>query len=625
MTDASSSFIVETDIETVSHVDNNTETDMRILDEQPTEEASQIECQSNNGSLHSDDNSIETVEESSNNNNVNDKSNVFESYTGIFNLKDKNLPPKFVKIRPNTTELQILSQTIAIAMRHKLTYEATLSIFKLIKSITSNSNLPSTKKSLWRALLRNDDLATVRHFFCRICQSNLGTEDKPDQDCKCGASGPDKSKESLSYFIQLNLKSQLKNLFSKPKIFEDLQYRYNRKKENVNAIEDIYDGIEYKKMCEPNGFLAASKNNFSFFMNVDGMKLSKSSNASAWPILFTINELPPHARKKHILLGGIWVENFHPYLNMFLMPTIKELRSLYKTGIAWKPDGNNEITSRFVTLICPVDSVARASLLNMTQFNGEFGCTFCYSKGEVNDFTRTYPIEKNAPSRTHDEIRQDMIEAHESQSKVRGVKGISSLIQLKELDLSKGVVVDSTHNIFMGVVKQHTELLLFGRAIDPWYRGSPRSKTIINRRLKQIKIPSRISRYPRKIDDCKNWKASEWRNWLLYYCIYCLKDIIRQQDLDHLKLLSEAAFLLHKSSITTDNLHTARDLFYQYIQNFQETFGKEKMTYNIHLLNHLSDTAENWGPLWANSCFPFESFNKKIAGTIVHENSIFFR
>ena len=75
------------------------------------------------------------------------------------------MPPKFVKIRPNTTELQILSQTIAIAIRHKLTYEATLSIFKLIKSITSNSNLPSIKKSLWRALLRNDDLATVRHFF----------------------------------------------------------------------------------------------------------------------------------------------------------------------------------------------------------------------------------------------------------------------------------------------------------------------------------------------------------------------------------------------------------------------------------------------------------------------------
>ena len=265
-----------------------------------------------------------------------------------------------------------------------------------------------------------------------------------------------------------------------------MQYRYNRKEENMDAIKDIYNGKEYKKMSQPNGFLAQSKNNFSFSMNVDGMKVSNSSNASAWPILLTINELPPHARKKHMLLGGIWVENFHPYLNMFLMPTISKLRSLYKTGIWWKPDGNNEITNRFVTLICPVDSVARVSLLNVTQFNGEFACTFCYSKGEVNASTRTYPIENNAPSRTDNEIRHDMIEAHESQNKVRGIKGIWSLIKLKDFDLSRGVVVDSMHNIFLSVIIQHTELVLFGRAIDPWYRGSPRSTAIINRRLKQI-------------------------------------------------------------------------------------------------------------------------------------------
>ena len=294
---------------------------------------------------------------------------------------------------------------------------------------------------------------TIRHYICLICQSKIGTGDELDQDCAYGACGPDELKETVSYFIQLNLKSLLKNLFSKPKIFEDLQYRYNRKKENMDAIEDIYDDKEYKKMSQPNGFLAESKNNFSFSMNVDGMKVSTSSNASAWPILLTMKELPLHARKKHMLLGGIWVENFHQYFNMFLMPTISELRSLYKTNISWKLDGNNEITSRFVTLICPVDSVARASLLKMTQFNDEFGCTFCYSKGEINASTRTYPIENNAPSRTDNEIRHDIIEAHELQNKGRGVKGVSSLIKLKDFDLSRGVVVDSMHNIFLGIIK----------------------------------------------------------------------------------------------------------------------------------------------------------------------------
>ena len=71
----------------------------------------------------------------------------------------------------------------------------------------------------------------------------MGTGDEPDQDCECGACGPNKSKETVSYFIQLNLKSQFEKLFSKPKIFEDLQYRYNRKKENMDAIEDIHDDM----------------------------------------------------------------------------------------------------------------------------------------------------------------------------------------------------------------------------------------------------------------------------------------------------------------------------------------------------------------------------------------------
>ena len=64
---------------------------MEILDEQPTEKASQMEYQSNNESLH--------FEESSNNKNVNDKSDVFQINTGMFDLKGKNLPPKLAEIK----------------------------------------------------------------------------------------------------------------------------------------------------------------------------------------------------------------------------------------------------------------------------------------------------------------------------------------------------------------------------------------------------------------------------------------------------------------------------------------------------------------------------------------------
>ncbi len=44
------------------------------------------------------------------------------------------------------------------------------------------------------------------------------------------------------------------------------------------------------------------------------------------------------------------------------------------------------------------------------------------------------------------------------------------------------------------------------------------------------------------------------------------------------------------------------------------------MTFNVHLLHHLSVSMKNWGPLWAHSAFNFENENgqhvKLVKGVI---------
>lgn len=522
---------------------------------------------------------------------------------------------EIVTMRPNITESEILCQVIAISMRHHLTYVATIEIFNMMISITNSGKLPSTKRSLWATLLRNDQLTMVHHLYCRICHSNIGEGTVPNRDCACGKCGPDKPENSLSYFIQVSLKEQSNNLFSVPGIVDSLQYRYRRKKKNANGIEDIYDGMAYKKECEPGGFLS-SEYNYSFTLNTDGCKVSNSSNASAWPVLLTVNELPPHLRKRNMLLAGIWVDNTHPNLNSLLFPSVKELHDLYTTGITWKPTGTDTVTSKFVTLMCVVDSIARPALLNMTQFNGEYGCTFCYAKGKGDGPVRTYSIEENAPARTDEEIRRHMKEAREINEKVLGVKGTSVLKALPKFDLARGMIVESMHNVYLGATKQHILQLMFGKATDPWYRGTPKLLAVVNSRLKNIRPPSRISRKPRNLETAKQWKASEWRNLLLYYGTICLRGVIRDCDLEHFTLLSQAAYILNKDSISTAELQGARLLLEKYVILFNEIFGERYMTFNIHLLNHLTDTVENWGPLWANSAFPFESMNKQIIDSV---------
>ncbi len=37
--------------------------------------------------------------------------------------------------------------------------------------------------------------------------------------------------------------------------------------------------------------------------------------------------------------------------------------------------------------------------------------------------------------------------------------------------------------------------------------------------------------------------------------------------------------------------------------------GKQFQTYNVHQLLHLTEVVDDVGPLWSNSCFPFEDYN----------------
>lgn len=47
----------------------------------------------------------------------------------------------------------------------------------------------------------------------------------------------------------------------------------------------------------------------------------------------------------------------------------------------------------------------------------------------------------------------------------------------------------------------------------------------------------------------------------------------------------------------------------KFVMEFEKLYGKDKMTFNVHLMTHISARVRNSGPLWATSTFSFESFN----------------
>lgn len=86
-------------------------------------------------------------------------------------------------------------------------------------------------------------------------------------------------------------------------ILDLLKYPVTRSKSNSDAIEDIQDGLLYRKHFGSDGFFKGASDekkkteiHISFQVNTDGVALFRSSKYSIWPVYLVVNELPPNCR-----------------------------------------------------------------------------------------------------------------------------------------------------------------------------------------------------------------------------------------------------------------------------------------------------------------------------------------
>lgn len=335
--------------------------------------------------------------------------------------------------------------------------------------------------------------------------------------------------------------------------------------------------------------------NFSYIFNTDGCQTLNSSKVSMWPIYIMINELPLKIRSRNIITAGLWVHKFEPDMQIFLQPFVNQANELATTGFVWKLN-NKVIRSKIFPILCCVDSVARCAMLNMKQYNGRFGCTFCEHPTFNVDGIRKYPISTTIPkNRTDASIKRDMILAYNAGvgQDINGVWGPPSLMNLKYYDLAEGMAVDYMHSILLGVTRQYTEIILTSVNND-FYVGSPDKLFIINKRLLAMSPPTSIPRTPRSLTERKMWKASEWRSWLILYSLICLKGVLPYKYLLHLALFVSGINILLQDSITLDMLQRAEKLLTKFVVLFQKYFKERAMSFNVHLILHLCKSVRNW-------------------------------
>jgi len=153
-----------------------------------------------------------------------------------------------------------------------------------------------------------------------------------------------------------------------------------------------------------------------------------------------------------------------------------------------------------------------------------------------------------------------------AESKGQAIKGIVGTSPLScVIHLVDAVPVDCMHTVLLGVVR-----MLLNRWFDSSYHRKPfylgRQIVAVDTKLLKQRPPSEFNCRPRSLKThLKYWKASELRNWLLYYSLPLLLDYLPPVYWHHYALLVAAMHILLGDLIPASFIDIVEQILYDFV------------------------------------------------------------
>jgi len=325
-------------------------------------------------------------------------------------------------------------------------------------------------------------------------------------------------------------------------------------------------------------------------VNIDGTPPFKSARMDVWPILAKIKEFPG----SNVIVLGLYAGRTKPNnAGEYLKDLIQDLKVVTREGFDY--NGKHYSVALPDAFIC--DAPARAFLKCIKGHTGYGACERCVEHGIYLDGKVVFP-DLTAPLRTDSTFERMMDDEHHH--------GASPLQELG-IGMVSSFALDYMHLVCLGVVK---------RLIGLWMKGpltcrlSSNTITSISNHLQSIRecIPSNFSRKPRSLLEFRMWKATEFRQFLLYTGPVVLKGRLPTRLYKNFMVLSIAMRILLSPALCSAYCDYADKLLKCYVTNFSKIYGPEQVVYNTHSLIHLADDARKFGALDNVSCFPFENY-----------------
>lgn len=329
-----------------------------------------------------------------------------------------------------------------------------------------------------------------------------------------------------------------------------------------------------------------------------------------------INELEYKLRRAFMVLLAIYYGNKKPPMDTFMWESIDELNLLQSEGL--EVDG---ILYTVRVIIVTVDSVARAPLLGMTQFNGSFGCGFCLVEGKLikkgKGHARIYPepfdCDASLPSlRTLEQHKRDLDLVIKAKKPIHGITGPTALSRIEGFNYIQALVPEYLHSCCEGAFKLMISLWTQPKfRKKDWFIGN--RDAVINKRLFEIHPPYELTRThsSETINKLAKWKASMFRSFFLYY-FPILEDLLPGIYFQHLGQLVYGLALLLSDQVAVEDVKKVDILLRNFVREFELLYGEEDLRINIHFLTHLPQSVLDWGCLWSTSTFIPEWFNGEL-------------
>ncbi len=377
--------------------------------------------------------------------------------------------------------------------------------------------------------------------------------------------------------------------------------------DNIEGGQFVYFGIESQlKECMSRSKISCTAVRID--VNIDGLPLRQKSPKQFWPILCSVVGYDSPPLMVALYYGKEKPRSLSSYLQRFTDEyLVLQQNGFYVHGV--------HVTLSLRCFIC--DAPARSFIKCTISHNGKHGCERCCIVGKSVNKRVVFVAEKFEDcfnDRTNDEFRSGKYNG-------KHVKTVSPLQQFSQLDIVRDIVLDPMHLIYLGVCRRY----LFYLKSGPLAIRLSASKlgTISERLISCAKFtPTEFARKPRSLFELEYWKATEYRQFLLYTGVVALRGIISDDCYQLFLSLSVAIRILNiKEDLKRNKLIPfAKRLLKAFVWNAEIILGTEFITYNVHSIIHLPDDVIRFGCcLEEISSFKFENhlyfLKKQVSGS----------